>query len=251
MAVLSGERLEHPDGLLPGARGAALLWQGAALAGGVLLGAGQVYGGAAPFGLALVIGCPPSYCLAAAVGAMIGGLAFQPVLLGIKLAVTVTVAAAVRRLADSRPRIGALAGCIALAAVQVLQIILTQGGVDPAQVTAVAVTGLLAAGVGWAFAHLSVREPRGLCLWLTVATACLQRCTVGVLAPGLALAAAAGLCTALGGTLEQTAVLSVALTAAITASQPTLAFAALAVGMGSLAAACLCPGERWRCAGVL
>ena len=37
MAVLSGERLEHPDGLLPGARGAALLWQGAALAGGVLL----------------------------------------------------------------------------------------------------------------------------------------------------------------------------------------------------------------------
>ena len=103
MAVLSGERLEHPDGLLPGARGAALLWQGAALAGGALLGAGQVYGGAAPFGLALVIGCPPSYCLAAAVGAMIGGVAFQPVLLGIKLAVTVTVTAAVRRLADSRP----------------------------------------------------------------------------------------------------------------------------------------------------
>ena len=32
MAVLSGERLEHPDGLLPGARGAALLWQGTALA---------------------------------------------------------------------------------------------------------------------------------------------------------------------------------------------------------------------------
>ena len=40
MAVLSGERLEHPDGLLPGARGAALLWQGTALAGGALLGAG-------------------------------------------------------------------------------------------------------------------------------------------------------------------------------------------------------------------
>ena len=49
MAVLSGERLEHPDGLLPGAWGAALLWQGTALAGGALLGAGQVYGGAAPF----------------------------------------------------------------------------------------------------------------------------------------------------------------------------------------------------------
>ena len=40
MAVLSGERLhENMERLLPGARTAALLWQGAALAGGVLLGA--------------------------------------------------------------------------------------------------------------------------------------------------------------------------------------------------------------------
>ncbi len=54
----------------------------------------------------------------------------------------------------------------------------------------------------------------------------------------------------MAGTLEQTAVLSIALAAAITASGPTLAFAALAVALGSLAAACLCPGERWRCAGV-
>lgn len=58
MAVLSGERLHtNMDKLLPGARSAALLWQGAALAGGLALGAGQVYGGAAPFGLALVISC--------------------------------------------------------------------------------------------------------------------------------------------------------------------------------------------------
>ena len=59
MAALSGERLHtNMDKLLPGARSAALLWQGAALAGGLALGAGQVYGGAAPFGLALVIRLP-------------------------------------------------------------------------------------------------------------------------------------------------------------------------------------------------
>ena len=41
MAVLSGERLHtNMDKLLPGARSAALLWQGAALAGGLALGAG-------------------------------------------------------------------------------------------------------------------------------------------------------------------------------------------------------------------
>ena len=69
MAVLNGERMHDTmERLLPGARSAALLWQGAAVLGGAALGAGQVYGRAAPFGLALVIGCPPSYCLAAALG---------------------------------------------------------------------------------------------------------------------------------------------------------------------------------------
>ena len=53
------------------------------------------------------------------------------------------------------------------------------------------------------------------------------------MAPGLALAAGAGLCAAIGGTLEQTAVLSIALAAAITASGPTLAYAALAVALAA------------------
>ena len=65
MTVSSREHLPiNTEKLLPGARSAALLWQGAALLGGAALGAGQVYGGAAPFGLALVIGCPPAYCVA-------------------------------------------------------------------------------------------------------------------------------------------------------------------------------------------
>ncbi|MFR5908618.1 MAG: hypothetical protein ACLUFT_09880 [Gemmiger formicilis] len=76
MAVLSGERLHtNMDKLLPGARSAALLWQGAALAGGLALGAGQVYGGAAPFRRG--ISCPPAYA-AAAVGTLAAGMAFQP-----------------------------------------------------------------------------------------------------------------------------------------------------------------------------
>lgn len=251
MAVLSGERLhENMERLLPGARTAALLWQGAALAGGVLLGAGRVYGGAAPFGLALVIGCPPAYCLAAAVGTLAAGVVLQPALLGIKVGVAAVAAATVRRLIDGRPRAGALAGCLTLAAAQLVQILLLGGLVNFSQTAAVGCTALLAAGLGWAFASFPVREPRGVCLWLAVGAACLQRCAVGPLAPGLALASAAGLCAAIGGTLEQTAVLSIALAAALTAAGPERAFAALAVAMGSLAASCLCPGERGRCAGV-
>ena len=251
MAVLNGERMHDTmERLLPGARSAALLWQGAAVLGGAALGAGQVYGGAAPFGLALVIGCPPSYCLAAALGTLAAGLAFQPMLLGVKLAVAAVAAAAVRRLIDDRPGAGALAGCLTLTAAQVLQIVLAGGIFNPGQTVTVGCTALLAAVFGWAFAHFPAREPRGVCLWLAVVTACLQRCAVGPLAPGLALAAGAGLCAAIGGTLEQTAVLSIALAAAITASGPTLAYAALAVALGSLAASCLCPGERGRCAGV-
>lgn len=251
MAVLSGERLhENMERLLPGARTAALLWQGAALAGGVLLGAGRVYGGAAPFGLALAIGCPPAYCLAAAVGTLAAGVVLQPALLGIKVGVAAVAAATVRRLIDGRPRAGALAGCLTLAAAQLVQILLLGGLVNFSQTAAVGCTALLAAGLGWAFASFPVREPRGVCLWLAVGAACLQRCAVGPLAPGLVLASAAGLCAAIGGTLEQTAVLSIALAAALTAAGPERAFAALAVAMGSLAASCLCPGERGRCAGV-
>ena len=88
MTVSSREHLSiNTEKLLPGARSAALLWQGAALLGGAALGAGQVYGGAAPFGLALVIGCPPAYCVAAALGTLAAGLAGPVGLVGAALAV--------------------------------------------------------------------------------------------------------------------------------------------------------------------
>ena len=214
MTVSSREHLPiNTEKLLPGARSAALLWQGAALLGGAALGAGQVYGGAAPFGLALVIGCPPAYCVAAALGTLAAGLAFQPALLGIKLGVAAVAAATVRRLVDGSTKAGVLAGCLTLTAAQVIQLLLVGGIQNFSQTVTVGCTALLAAGFGWAFAHFPAREPRGVCLWLAVATACLQRCAAGPLAPGLALAAGAGLCAAIGGTLEQTAVLSIALAA--------------------------------------
>lgn len=239
------------EALLPaGARWSALAWQGAAALTGAVLGAGQVYGGAAPFGLALVIGCPPAYLLASGVGTLAGSLAFQPLSTGLKLAGALAAAVAGRWLSGGKTRVGALAGGLTLAAAQFLGIFFAGGILDPGQTVATGCTALLAAALGWAFVHFPLREPRGACLWLAVGVACLQRCTLGPLAPGLALAAAAGLCAAIAGTLEQTAVLSIALAAAITAASPSLCYAALAVGLGSLAASCLFPGERWRCAGV-
>lgn len=237
--------------LLPaGARWSALAWQGAAAVTGAVLGAGQVYGGAAPFGLALVMGCPPAYLLASGVGALVGSLAFQPLAMGLKLAAGVAAAVAGRWLGGGQLRVGALTGGLALLTAQFLEIFFAGGILDPGQTVATGCTALLAAGLGWAFVHFPLREPRGACLWLAVGVACLQRCSLGPLAPGLALAAAAGLCAAVAGTLEQTAVLSIALAAAITAASPSLCYAALSVALGSLAASCLFPGERWRCAGV-
>ncbi len=159
MTVLNGGTYARHNGKAA-ARGAQC---GAAVAGARQCwaarrwGPGQVYGGAAPFGLALVIGCPPSYCLAAALGTLAAGLAFQPMLLGVKLAVAAVAAAAVRRLIDGRPGAGALAGCLTLTAAQVLQIVLAggtfqkffpdrHGGVYGAAGAAV---------FGWAFAHFS------------------------------------------------------------------------------------------------
>ena len=256
MATYLGEKLHtnvQLPAILPGARGAALLWQGAAAATGLVLGAGQVYGGAAPFGLAFTMVCPPLYLFAAAGGVLISSLAFQPAVLGVKVIAALTATVAVRRLLQDKPNTknaGIWAGCLALALVQAAVLFFAGGYVDLSQAAATGTTALLAAGSAWLMRRFPYREPRGLCLWLAIAGACLQRCARGPLAPGLAVAAAAGLCAAFAGTLEETAVVSITLAAAITAASPNLCYAALAVALGSLAAACLYPGERLRCAGV-
>ena len=56
-----------------------------------------------------------------AVGTLAAGIAFQPALLGIKLGAAAVAAATVRRLIDERPKAGLLAGCLTLAAAQLVR----------------------------------------------------------------------------------------------------------------------------------
>lgn len=233
--------------------GWALAWQGAALAAGALFGAGQVYGGAAPFGLALAIGCPGGTALAAGVGALGSSLLLQPAPMALRLAGSVAAVAVVRRLTRGNPnetKLAAAAGGLALLVGQAAAVVLAGGILELADLAVTLVTAVLGIGFGLALHALPAARGRGACLWLAVLVACLQRFTGAVAAPGLAVAAFVGLCTACAGTLEQTAVLNIALSAAIAAATPGLSYAALAVALGSLGAACLYPGERLRCAGV-
>ena len=150
-------------------------------------------------------------------------------------------AATVRRFVDGSTKAGVLAGCLTLTAAQVIQLLLVGDIQNFSQTVTV---GYRPAGGGSAgrLRIFPAREPRGVCLWLAVATACLQRCAAGPFGSGPGAGRRGGLCAAMAGTLEQTAVLSIALAVAITASGPALAFAALAVALGSLAAAASAPG---------
>lgn len=153
MATYLGEKLHtnvQLPAILPGARGAALLWQGAAAATGLVLGAGQVYGGAAPFGLAFTMVCPPLYLFAAAGGVLISSLAFQPAVLGVKVVAALTATVAVRRLLQDKPNTknaGIWAGCLALALVQAAVLFFAGGYVDLSQAAATGTTGAAGGGV--------------------------------------------------------------------------------------------------------
>ena len=229
---------------------AALLWQLTAALCGLLLGGGQVYGGAAPFGLALVMGCVPGYALAAATGAALGSLLLLPLDLALKLVGAILATLAGRKLGQGKYIAGAGAGCATLLAEQIIVGFGRGLAIGPAENAVLLCTAVLAAGFGAAIEAMPAQKLRGACLWLAILTACAQRFGIGYLAPGLLLAALAGLSTAYAGSVEQSAVLAVALAAALTAASPALCYAALAVALGTLAAASLFPGERWRCAGV-
>ncbi len=239
----------------PRLAGSALAWRLGALAAGCLLGAGQVYGGAAPFGLALVVGCPGSLALPALAGALAGTLAAQPLAPALRLCGALIAAlggrVAAARLGRRAYIGGAAAGAAALGA-ELLATALCGGTVTMADVTRALTTVGLGAGLGAALHRLPMDKPRGLCLWLAMATACAQRAAAftGGFAPGLALAAFAGLCTACAGSLEQSAVLALALSAAVCAADPSLSWAALAVDLGLLAAAVGGGAHRPRCAGL-
>ena len=173
MAVFTRQRLRLSAGgappmrWVPGVRTSVWLWQAASAAGGALLGAGQVYGGAAPFGLAFVLGCPAGYAVAAGLGAATASLLLQPGILGIALAGS-TLCAAVSRFAVKNRRVAAAVGLAVLAAMPPFFWFL-RGSVTPSEVARLLCTGLLAALLGVGFAKLPLRQPKGLCLALAVA----------------------------------------------------------------------------------
>lgn len=251
------ETAAPPQPALPargGMKYAALLWQAAAAAVGFVMGAGQVYGGAAPFGLAMVIGCLPGYALAGAAGAMAGGLVFLPIEQAVKLAGAVLAALVGRKLGRGQLWVSAAAGCSALILTEAAVGFGLGGGMNlsfnAAESAAILCTAVLGAALGAAIQAMPSDKPRGIGLWLAMLVACTQSFTLYGFAPGLAIFALAGLCAAYAGSLEQSAVLAVVLAAAFTAASPSLCYAALAVALGVLGASALCGGERWRCAGV-
>ena len=140
----------------PGAARSVRLWQLGAGAAGCLLGAGQVFGGAAPFGLALVLGCAPGLALPAAAGALAAAFAFQPMGLAIRLAGALAAALAGRMAAARRPRWAYIApagaACAALFAEQ-LAVVLA-GRTTWAETALVAATAGGAAALGAALRRL-------------------------------------------------------------------------------------------------
>ena len=171
--------------------------------------------------------------------------------MGLKLAGALAAAVAGRRLSGGNSRTAAWAGGLTLLAIQALGIFLAGGILDPGQTVATGCTALLAAGIGWAFLRFSgTAAGRGLPL-------------AGGgdgLPPALYPRTAGsgpwhwrlrrGSARPSPGRWSRRRLLSIALAAALTAASPQLCYAALSVALGSLGAACLFPGERWRCAGV-
>lgn len=224
----------------------AVLWQLAACSTGLLLSAGQVYGGAAPFGLGLLLGCGNTYAPAAALGCLAGLLLFQPLDTALKLAGACIGALTARIVGRQLGQTGFLPGAACGVGVLLLEqgLVTLVGGASPADTASLLCSAVLAVLVGLGIHKLHIGTPRGACLWAAMAAACLQRAALPGFAPGLAGAAFCILCCACAGSLEHTAVLALVLAMALTAAAPALCFAALAVAAGGLGTAVFCPGER-------
>lgn len=224
----------------------AVLWQLAACGTGLLLSAGQVYGGAAPFALGLLLGCGNTYAPAAALGCLAGLLLFQPLDTALKLAGACIGALTARIVGRQLGQTGFLPGAACGVGVLLLEqgLVTLVGGASPADTASLLCSAALAVLVGLGIHKLHVGTPRGACLWAAMAAACLQRAALPGFAPGLAGAAFCILCCACAGSLEHTAVLALVLAMALTAAAPALCFAALAIAAGGLGTAVFCPGER-------
>ena len=194
-------------------------------------------------------------CLPRAGGVLISSLAFSYLqVLGVKVIArhsrpTVEVRRLLRHADEQRGHLGRVFWPLALVAVPVLFSRADRRPVPVGENTKT--TALLAAGSASLMRRFPYREPRGLVPVAAIAGRLPAAVPAGPLAPGLAVAAAAGCAPPLPARWRRP--LWSASRWRRPLRRPALnlfATAALAVALGSLAAACLYPGERLRCAGV-
>ena len=149
----------------------AVLWQLAACCTGLLLSAGQVYSGAAPFGLGLLLGCGNTYAPAAALGCLAGLLLFQPLDTALKLAGACIGALTARIVGRQLGQTGFLPGAACGVGVLLLEqgLITLVGGASPADTASLLCSAALAVLVGLGIHKLHIGTPRGACLWAAMA----------------------------------------------------------------------------------
>ena len=139
----------------------AVLWPLAASGTGLLLSAGQVSGGAAPFGLGLLLGCGNTYAPAAALGCLAGLLLFQPLDTALKLAGACIGALTARIVGRQLGQTGFLPGAACGVGVLLLEqgLVTMVGGASPADTASLLCSAALAVLGGWTAYEAGQPEP--------------------------------------------------------------------------------------------
>ena len=219
-------------------------WQVISFFAGVLAGGGSLFGVLHPFGLALVLGLQPQLVFSAAAGTALGHLWLLEPVTAMRYLGAVAAALGGRWLGSRRFWPGAVAGCSCLLLVQLL---LSLSGLSSLS-DALAALGDAALAV---VLGLAVRQRQAgstgvqlaSVVGLMMGVASLQRFGAGAIQPGLVLYGAVGLALARRGRVREVSVLCIALSAALMAASPSLAYAAVGVAAGCVLAAAFAPGE--------
>lgn len=225
-----------------------LVWQLGTSGIGFVLAAGSVFGGLHPFGMALVMGAGSGSLFSTAAGAMLGYFVFLPLSESLRYLAAIAVILAGRIMFREQFLPGAVGGCGTLI---VVQLMLSMGGLSSVpQAFATVGVSVLAVSVGYALYRCGNRELHGAPLGMgalllyTSALPGLQQIALGPLLPGVVMLAAGGLALAYRGRLRDCMVFCVCGATVLSACDPNLSFAGLAVAAGCLAAAYFTPGER-------
>ena len=222
---------------------APLGWLAAAFGCGVLFGGAELFGALHPLGLALVYGVQHGLVCGAAAGAMLGYLLLLPTVEALRYLGAVAAALAGRLLMKQRFWPAAVAGTGCLLLVQLMLSVSGAGSLADALGALGDAALALAAGAALDQRRKGSSGVRMAGLsGLMMLTAALQRFANGIFQPGLILFGVLGLVLARRGHLKQTAVLCVALSAALMAAAPEFACGAVGLSAGCLLAA-LAGGE--------